>query len=42
MLRLRLFQVIHGVHIEPEHVMKRRSVDQQLRVKLSYDRSVFR
>ncbi|XP_043215094.1 leishmanolysin-like peptidase isoform X2 [Amphibalanus amphitrite] len=35
-------EVIHGVHIEPAHVMRRRSADQQLRVKLSYDRSVFR
>lgn len=36
------WQVIHDVHVEPAHVMKRRAVDQRLRVKLSYDRSVFR
>ncbi|XP_022901692.1 leishmanolysin-like peptidase [Onthophagus taurus] len=35
-------QVLHGVYIEPEHVMKKRSVDQPLRILLWYDHSVYR
>lgn len=35
-------QVLHGVHLEPVHVMKRRSLDQQLRVKIYYDTSVYK
>ena len=35
-------QVIHGTHLEPQHVMKRRSLDQQLRVKIYYDTSVYK
>ncbi|CAG0921802.1 unnamed protein product, partial [Notodromas monacha] len=35
-------KVIHGAFIEPEHVMRKRSIDQNLRVKLFYDHSVFR
>ena len=33
-------QVIHNVHIEPAHIMKKRSLDQQLRISLHYDVSV--
>lgn len=29
-------------HIEPEHVMKKRSIDQSLRILIKYDNSVFR
>ncbi len=35
-------QIIHGVHLESEHVMKRRSLDQRLRVKIYYDTSVYK
>ncbi|XP_046658564.1 leishmanolysin-like peptidase [Homalodisca vitripennis] len=35
-------EVVHGVHIEPAHVMKKRSVDQPLRILLYYDESVYR
>jgi len=35
-------KVIHGTHLEPHHVMKRRSLDQQLRVKIFYDTSVYK
>lgn len=35
-------QVIHGVHIEPEHIIKKRSISQPLRILLSYDESVYR
>ncbi|CAL4093643.1 unnamed protein product, partial [Meganyctiphanes norvegica] len=34
--------VITGVHLEPAHVVKKRSVDQPLRIKLYYDDSVYR
>lgn len=34
--------IIHGVHLESEHVMKRRSLDQRLRVKIYYDTSVYK
>ncbi|KAL2727784.1 leishmanolysin-like peptidase isoform X2 [Vespula maculifrons] len=34
--------VIHGVHIEPAHEVKKRSISQPLRILLSYDESVFR
>lgn len=35
-------QVIHGVHLEPAHIMRRRSLDQRLRVKIYYDVSVYK
>ncbi|KAF6217234.1 hypothetical protein GE061_001588 [Apolygus lucorum] len=34
-------EVIHGVHLEPAHVMKKRNIDQPLRILLHYDKSVF-
>lgn len=36
------FQVIHGVHIESPHIMRKRSVNQPLRILLYYDESVYR
>ncbi|XP_063608213.1 leishmanolysin-like peptidase [Penaeus indicus] len=33
--------VIYNVHLEPEHVVKKRSVDQPLRISLYYDDSVY-
>ena len=33
-------QVVHNVYIEPAHIMRKRSVDQQLRIHMHYDRSV--
>ncbi|XP_014606914.1 PREDICTED: uncharacterized protein LOC106788286 [Polistes canadensis] len=39
---LRPHEVIHGVHIEPAHEVKKRSISQPLRILLSYDESVFR
>lgn len=41
-LQLSSLQVIHGVHLEPAHVMRRRSLDQSLRVKIYYDVSVYK
>ncbi|XP_043668427.1 leishmanolysin-like peptidase isoform X3 [Vespula pensylvanica] len=38
----RAHEVIHGVHIEPAHEVKKRSISQPLRILLSYDESVFR
>lgn len=38
----KLQEVIHGVHIEPAHIMKKRSIDQPLRILLYYDQSVYR
>ena len=35
-------QVIHDVHIEPAHIVKKRSLDQPLRILLYYDDSVYR
>ena len=36
-------QVIHGVHLgEPEHIIKKRSIDQPLRILMFYDESVYR
>ncbi|XP_038220464.1 leishmanolysin-like peptidase isoform X3 [Zerene cesonia] len=35
-------QVIRGVHIEPAHLVKRRSIDQPLRISIFYDHSVYR
>ncbi|XP_018900151.2 leishmanolysin-like peptidase [Bemisia tabaci] len=35
-------EVIRGVHLEPPHIMKKRSVDQPLRILLYYDESVYR
>ncbi|XP_033218855.1 leishmanolysin-like peptidase isoform X2 [Belonocnema kinseyi] len=38
----RVHEVIHGVHIEPFHEVKKRSISQPLRILLSYDESVYR
>ncbi|XP_053622576.1 leishmanolysin-like peptidase isoform X6 [Plodia interpunctella] len=35
-------QVIRGVHIEPAHIVKKRSIDQPLRISIVYDHSVYR
>ncbi|EFN69331.1 hypothetical protein EAG_01071 [Camponotus floridanus] len=35
------YPVIHGVHIEPAHEVKKRSISQPVRILLSYDESVF-
>ncbi|KPJ00507.1 Leishmanolysin-like peptidase, partial [Papilio xuthus] len=35
-------QVVRGVHIEPAHLVKRRSIDQPLRISIFYDHSVYR
>ncbi|XP_034944355.1 leishmanolysin-like peptidase [Chelonus insularis] len=35
-------EVVHGVHIEPAHVVRKRSISQPLRILLSYDESVYR
>ncbi|GJQ82822.1 hypothetical protein Trydic_g13524 [Trypoxylus dichotomus] len=35
-------EVVHGVYVEPKHVMKKRSIDQPLRILLWYDESVYR
>lgn len=35
-------EVIHGVHIEPLHVIRKRSISQPLRILLVYDNSVYR
>lgn len=40
--RLDFFQVIRGVHLEDKHVIRKRSLDQPLRILLYYDESVFR
>ncbi|KAI4458967.1 leishmanolysin-like peptidase [Holotrichia oblita] len=34
--------VVHGAYIEPVHIMKKRSIDQPLRILLWYDESVYR
>ncbi|CAB0040935.1 unnamed protein product, partial [Trichogramma brassicae] len=34
--------VVHGVHVEPAHIVKKRSINQQLRILLHYDDSVYR
>ncbi|CAB3240916.1 unnamed protein product [Arctia plantaginis] len=34
--------VIRGVHIEAAHIVKRRSIDQPLRISIVYDHSVYR
>ncbi|CAH1774924.1 unnamed protein product, partial [Owenia fusiformis] len=33
-------EVVHNVHIEPHHVMKKRSIDGRLRIKVVYDDSL--
>lgn len=33
-------QVVHGVHLEEEHVIRKRRADQPLRIYLHYDHSV--
>ncbi|XP_032683731.1 leishmanolysin-like peptidase [Odontomachus brunneus] len=38
----RAHEIIHGVHIEPAHEVKKRSISQPVRILLSYDESVFR
>lgn len=35
-------EVIRGVHIEPPHLVKKRSIDQPLRISIFYDHSVYR
>ncbi|XP_069364252.1 leishmanolysin-like peptidase [Maniola hyperantus] len=35
-------QVIRGVHIEPAHIVRKRSIDQPLRISIFYDHSVYR
>ncbi|XP_049884128.1 leishmanolysin-like peptidase isoform X1 [Pectinophora gossypiella] len=35
-------QVIRGVHIEEPHIVKKRSIDQPLRISIFYDHSVYR
>lgn len=35
-------QVVHGVHIEPAHEVKKRSISQPLRILIHYDDSVYR
>ncbi|CAB3258253.1 unnamed protein product [Arctia plantaginis] len=37
-----LIKVIRGVHIEAAHIVKRRSIDQPLRISIVYDHSVYR
>lgn len=37
-----VLQIIHGVHIEPAHEVKKRSISQPVRILLSYDESVYR
>lgn len=37
-----LQQVVHGAFIEPEHRIRKRSINQQLRISLVYDLSVYR
>ncbi|XP_020293701.1 leishmanolysin-like peptidase, partial [Pseudomyrmex gracilis] len=37
----RAHEIIHGVHIEPAHEVKKRSINQPVRILLSYDESVF-
>ncbi|XP_022253400.1 leishmanolysin-like peptidase isoform X1 [Limulus polyphemus] len=39
---LKLLQVLHHVHLESAHVVKKRSITQPLRIKLFYDSSVYR
>ncbi|XP_014238873.1 leishmanolysin-like peptidase isoform X2 [Trichogramma pretiosum] len=38
----RAHEVVHGVHVEPAHIVKKRSINQQLRILLHYDDSVYR
>ncbi|KAJ0184254.1 hypothetical protein K1T71_000677 [Dendrolimus kikuchii] len=35
-------EVVRGVHIEPAHIVKKRSIDQPLRISIFYDHSVYR
>uniref|UniRef100_A0AAG5CW60 Leishmanolysin-like peptidase n=1 Tax=Anopheles atroparvus TaxID=41427 RepID=A0AAG5CW60_ANOAO len=35
-------EVIHGVQLEPHHVIRKRSIDQPLRILIVYDESVYR
>ena len=34
------FQIVHNVHLEPFRVMRKRSIDQKLRIHLVYDESL--
>lgn len=36
------YQVIYGVHVEPAHVVHKRSADSPIRILLYYDESVYR
>lgn len=36
------YQVIYGVHVEPAHVVHKRSADTPIRILLYYDESVYR
>lgn len=38
----RAHEVIHDVHIEPAHEVRKRSISQPVRILLSYDESVYR
>jgi hypothetical protein len=38
---INIFQVQH-VHLEEHHVLRKRSIDQNLRIKLYYDDSVYK
>ena len=35
-------QVLPSIHLEAPHEIRKRSLDQQLRIKLYYDESVYR
>lgn len=37
-----LSQVVHGVHLGPAHLIRKRSLDNPLRILLYYDESVYR
>ncbi|XP_063992522.1 leishmanolysin-like peptidase isoform X2 [Diachasmimorpha longicaudata] len=38
----KVHEVIHGVHVDPPHEVKKRSISQPLRIRLWYDNSVFK
>ncbi|RVE44486.1 hypothetical protein evm_010890 [Chilo suppressalis] len=40
--KISLIKVVRGVHIEPAHIVKKRSIDQPLRISIFYDDSVYR
>lgn len=39
---LATFKVVHGVHLGPAHIIRKRSLDNPLRILLYYDESVYR